>query len=52
MCEDGEGYDYIVMYIEAFLITARDAWSYMTHLQSIYNTKDLAHPLANSRLDS
>jgi len=42
--EDGEGYDYIVTYVDDFLITAKDAWSYMRHLQSIYTIKELAHP--------
>ena len=27
-----------------FLITAKDTWSYMEHLQSIYTIKEPAHP--------
>ena len=41
--EDGEGYDYIATYVDDFLITAKDAWSYMRHLQSIYTIKEPAH---------
>ena len=42
--EDGEGYDYIATYVDDFLISAKDAWSYMRHLQSIYTIKEPAHP--------
>ena len=40
---DGEGYDYIATYVDDFLITAKDAWSYMRHLQSVYTIKEPAH---------
>ena len=34
----------IATYVDDFLITARDVWSYMTQLQSIYSTKKPPHP--------
>jgi hypothetical protein len=42
--EDDSGYDYISTYVDDFMITARDAWSYMAHLQSIYTIKQPANP--------
>ena len=42
--EDGSGYDYISTYVDDFMITAKDAWSYMAHLQSIYTIKQPANP--------
>jgi len=41
---DGEGYDYIATYADDFLITAKDAWSYIRHLQSVYTIKEPSHP--------
>ena len=38
------GYDYVSTYVDDFLITAKDPWSYMKHLQSIYTIKDPSHP--------
>ena len=42
--EDGEGYDYIATYVDDFLITAMDAWSYMRQWQTVYTIKKPAHP--------
>jgi len=42
--DDGEGYDYSATYVDDFLITAKDAWSYMRHLQSVYTIKEPVHP--------
>ena len=42
--EDGTGYDYISTYVDDFLVTAKDPWSYMKHLQTIYTIKKPAHP--------
>ena len=42
--EDSEGYDYIATYVDDFLITAKDAWSYMKHLQSFDTIKEPPHP--------
>ena len=42
--DDESGYDYISTYVDDFLITAKDAWSYMKHLQSIYTIKEPKHP--------
>jgi hypothetical protein len=42
--DDGTGYDYVSTYVDDFLITAKDPWSYMKHLQSIYTIKDPSHP--------
>jgi hypothetical protein len=41
---NGEGYDYVATYVDDFLITAKDAWSYMMHLQTVYTIKEPAHP--------
>jgi len=42
--DNGEGYDYIATYVDDFLITAKDAWSCMRHLQSVYTIKEPMHP--------
>ena len=41
--EDHSGYDYVSMYVDDFMIMAKDAWSYMAHLQSIYTIKQPAN---------
>ena len=41
---DGEGYDYILIYVDDFMITAKDAWSYMAKLQAIYTIKGPKEP--------
>ena len=38
--EDGSGYDYISTYVDDFLITAKEPWQYMEHLQTIYKIKN------------
>jgi hypothetical protein len=38
--EDGSGYDYISTYVDDFLITAKDPWPYMEHLQTVYKIKN------------
>jgi hypothetical protein len=38
--EDSSGYDYISTYVDDFLITAKDPWPYMEHLQSVYKIKN------------
>lgn len=37
---DNSGYDYISTYVDDFLITAKDPWPYMEHLQTIYKIKN------------
>jgi hypothetical protein len=37
---DGSGYDYISMYVDDFLITAKDPWVHMKRLQKVYMIKD------------
>jgi hypothetical protein len=41
---DGSGYDYISTYVDDFLITARDPWTYMKQLQEIYTIKNPKEP--------
>ena len=41
---DGEGNDYIATYVDDVLITAKDAWSYIRHLQLIHTIKEPALP--------
>ncbi len=41
---DGSGYDYISTYVDDFLITAKDPWTYMKRLQEIYTIKNPKEP--------
>jgi hypothetical protein len=43
-CDDNKGYDYISMYVDDFLITAKDPDVYMNYLQTIYTIKNPTIP--------
>jgi hypothetical protein len=42
--DDGSGYDYICTHVDDFTIFAKDPWSYMKTLQSLYVVRDIGPP--------